>query len=194
SPATRKGALPVQRTTRAVASGASLARPQGNRTSELGEEAGKVVVLPSGEFELAPQGGLGVVLAHDIESQMAQDGEIVGAVVQAVAGLIFIHDDVEAPVQPVLDAPMRAYDSVAARGGQGGAEQVIGGLGRGFGGEFAGSDDLGNGGQSGPPMLFLQPSNIGADHSGAGFDPPVVALDRRVGGRGCGCARKLRVV
>src|SRR5882724_357392 len=43
---------------------------QGNRTSELGEEAGKVVVLPSGEFELAPQGGLGVVLAHDIESQM----------------------------------------------------------------------------------------------------------------------------
>src|SRR5439155_14194099 len=115
---------------------------QGNRTSELGEEAGKVVVLPSGEFELAPQGGLGVVLAHDIESQMAQDGEIVGAVVQAVAGLIFIHDDVEAPVQPVLDAPMRAYDSVAARGGQGGAEQVIGGLGRGFGGEFAGSDVL----------------------------------------------------
>jgi hypothetical protein len=83
-------------------------RRQGNRTSELCEELAKVIVLPAGEFELAAQGSFGVVLAHDVEGHMASHSEVVGTVVQAISGLIFVHDDVEAPVQAVLNAPMGA--------------------------------------------------------------------------------------
>jgi len=40
--------------------------------------------------------------------------------------LIFIHDDIEPPVQPVFDPPVLAGDLVEAFAGQGCAEQIIG--------------------------------------------------------------------
>ncbi len=39
---------------------------------------------------------------------MPEDGEVFGAVFLAVTGLILVHDDVEAPMQAVLHAPMGA--------------------------------------------------------------------------------------
>jgi hypothetical protein len=80
---------------------------QGNRISELSEKFGKVVVLPACQFELSPQGDLGIVLAHDVESHVAQDGEIVRTIVQAVSGLILAHGNVEAPMEAVFDAGWR---------------------------------------------------------------------------------------
>jgi hypothetical protein len=39
------------------------------------------------------------------------------AVAQSGSVLIFVHDDIEPPVQPVLDAPVVAYHLVEAFGG-----------------------------------------------------------------------------
>ena len=49
---------------------------------------------------------------------MAEDGEVVGAAVEAIAGVVLVHDDVEAPVQGVLDRPMRAGDLAEPLGRQ----------------------------------------------------------------------------
>src|SRR5215831_8346210 len=66
---------------------------QGNRISKLSDKLGQVFVIPACELELSTQGRLGVVLSHDIESHVAQDGEIVGSIVEAISGLILVHND-----------------------------------------------------------------------------------------------------
>jgi hypothetical protein len=38
---------------------------------------------------------------------MPQDGEIVGAIVEPVSGLILVHGHVEHPMERVLDGPYR---------------------------------------------------------------------------------------
>src|SRR5215467_7607920 len=76
---------------------------QGNRISKLSDKLGQVFVIPACELELSTQGRLGVVLSHDIESHVAQDGEIVGSIVEAISGLILVHNDVEAPMEPIFD-------------------------------------------------------------------------------------------
>src|SRR5215831_17107019 len=158
---------------------------QGNRISKLSDKLGQICVIPACELELSTQGRLGVVLSHDVESHVAQDGEIVGSVVEAISGLILIHNDVEAPMESIFDAPMGTHDIGEALGGQGCAEKVIGCLGRGLGGEFTDADDFADGRQSGPLMPLLEPSDIGRDEGGAGFDPTVIAIDRLIGGGGC---------
>src|SRR5215467_10289692 len=100
--------------------------PQGNRISKLSDKLGQVFVIPACELELSTQGRLGVVLSHDIESHVAQDGEIVGSIVEAISGLILVHNDVEAPMEPIFDAPMGTHYIREALGGQGCAERVIG--------------------------------------------------------------------
>ena len=91
----------------------------------------------------------------------AEDGEVVGAIIQAISGIVFVHDDVEAPVQGVLDRPMRAGDMAEPLGRQRRAEQVVGGLGGHLGTGFAGSDHLADSVQAGPVVDLLQPSNVG---------------------------------
>lgn len=51
-----------------------------------------------------------------LRALLAQKREVLRPMVLAIAGLILIHDDVEYPVQPILDAPMAAHDSVEAFG------------------------------------------------------------------------------
>jgi hypothetical protein len=76
---------------------------QGNRISDLGENFGEVCVLPSRPLDLDAQGALGQLLPDEIEGHVAEDGEVVGAIIQAISGIVFVHNDVEAPVQAVLD-------------------------------------------------------------------------------------------
>jgi hypothetical protein len=45
---------------------------------------------------------------------VAENGEIVGCVSQTAPVLILVHDDIEPPMQPILDAPMGANDLVEA--------------------------------------------------------------------------------
>jgi hypothetical protein len=67
---------------------------------------------------------------HQVERHVAQDWEIVCAVIVAIFRPVLVHDGVENPVKPVFNTPMRTSDLAEAFGRQRCAEQVIGGLGR----------------------------------------------------------------
>ena len=54
-----------------------MAALQGNCISKKREELCEVAVFPACKFELCPRRGVGVVLAHDVEGHVAQDGKIV---------------------------------------------------------------------------------------------------------------------
>jgi hypothetical protein len=55
---------------------------------------------------------------------MAQDGEVVRAVIVAISRLVLVHDGVENSVKPVFDTAMQTCDLAKAFGRQRGAEQV----------------------------------------------------------------------
>ena len=114
-------------------SGFALRKPpttQGNRISKEGQQPGKVGFIPAGSLDLAPERSFFGVLLHDVQGHVAENCKIMGSVSQTASVLILVEDDVEPPVQPIFDAPMRANNLVEAFGRQSGAEQVIGGLGR----------------------------------------------------------------
>src|SRR4051794_20774218 len=134
---------------------------QGNRISDLGEDFGEICVLPSRPLDLDAQGALGRLLANEIEGHVTEDSEVVGAIIQAISGIVFVHDDVEAPVQAVFDRPVRAGDMAEALGRQRRAEQVVGRLGGHLGAGLPGSDHLADGVQAGPVVNLLQPSDVG---------------------------------
>lgn len=101
-----------------------------------------------------------------------------GAVTQSVPALVLVHDDVEPPVKTVLDALVRANNLVEAFSGEHGAEQVVCGLGGcGRTHNFPNAGNFSDGGQTGPIMVVLQPTDIGGDHGHAGFDAAVIPLD-----------------
>ena len=72
---------------------------------------------------------------------------------------VLVHDDVEAPVQGVLDRPMRAGDLAEPLGRHRRAEQIIGCLRGHLGAGLPGSDHLANGGEAGPVVNLLQPAD-----------------------------------
>jgi hypothetical protein len=74
-----------------TAAGAWAFNPQGNRTSDLGEELCEIGVLPTGPFDFDTQGALGGFLGQEIKGHMAQDGEVMWAVVAAISGIVLIH-------------------------------------------------------------------------------------------------------
>lgn len=63
-----------------------------------GEKSGEELVISTGKVELAAQGDFGSVVLHQVQRHVAQDREIVRAIVVAAPGLILVHDDVENPV------------------------------------------------------------------------------------------------
>ena len=69
---------------------------------------------------------------------MAEDAEILRPIVAAIAGLVFVHDDVENPMQGILHAPMVLGRLGEAGDGYRRAEQIIDGLPRYHAFDFAG--------------------------------------------------------
>ena len=113
---------------------------------------------------------------HQVERHMAQDGEIVCAVIVAISRLVLVHDGVENPVEPVFDTPMRTSDLTKPFGRQRSTQQVTSGL-----GSSLRLRCLGCG------RLFLLPPDpaiddvldrrhLGADQAGASLDAAIVAL------------------
>jgi len=160
---------------------------QGNRISKQSQELGEVGIIPAGALELAAQRAFGGFFLHDIQCHVAQHREVVWAVAQSVPVLVFIHHDIEPPVQPVFDPPVLADDLVEAFAGQCCAEQIIGGFGGGFGGGFADADHLADGAEAGPVMILLQPTDIGRDGSGTRLDAAVIGINRRLSRGGLAC-------
>src|SRR6476620_3463599 len=91
-------------------SGLSSSSPVIPGLSHVSEHIEEVDVVPSGTLELGPEGYLCVGLsAGDVEGQALEDGEVCGAIVLAVSGKVIVEQDVEWPVQAVLDGPMLAH-------------------------------------------------------------------------------------
>jgi hypothetical protein len=84
---------------------------------------------------------------------MSQDSEIVWAIIEAIAQLVLIHNDIETPMQAVFDAPMRADNLVEALGGERRAEEIVGGLGFGLALDFPGADNFADRRQPWPFIL-----------------------------------------
>src|SRR3954471_18863954 len=134
---------------------------QGNRISDLGEELCEVGVLPAGPFDFDTQGAFGGFLGQEIKGHMAQDGEVMRAVIAAVSGIVLIHNHVQDPMQVVFDCPMGPCRVPESFRRQWRAQQVIGRLGGDLGCRFTGAGDLADGGEARPLMEFLQPSDVG---------------------------------
>src|SRR5437773_12582750 len=83
--------------------------------SHLGEHRGEEGIVPPCAFDFAAYGRGARMRAESIECQLAQNGEVLRSVVLAVAGAVLVEDDVEDPVQLVLDTPMGAGDCQHAR-------------------------------------------------------------------------------
>ena len=82
--------------------------------SGLRQQLYQEVVAPGGKIEFAAERDLRAVVMHQVQGHMAQNREVIGAVVAAASDLVFVHHDIQDPMQAVLDAPMRAGDLAQA--------------------------------------------------------------------------------
>ena len=107
------------------------------------------MVIPACGFDSAFDGAFGFAGAgfEEVECPVPQGGEILGGVAGAGAAWVFAEDDVEHPVELVLDAPVAADGSREFLRIQFEAAQVVAAPGAGFPVEIAhGLDHRGGGG------------------------------------------------
>jgi hypothetical protein len=67
-------------------------------------------VVPTGALDFAAYGCWTGMGSKDVECEPAQDGEVLGSVVQSRPVAVLVEVDVKHPVQLVLDGSMTAYD------------------------------------------------------------------------------------
>ena len=65
-------------------------------------------VGPPGALAFAADRDVWAGALEGVESEFADDGEVFGAVVLAVAGAVFVEDGIEDPVDAIFDAPVGA--------------------------------------------------------------------------------------
>src|SRR5215813_14995047 len=92
--------------------------------------------------------------------------------------MVLIESDIEAPVEAILDAPVRAYDLAEPLRRHLCTQQVIGGLCAGCIGCLANPNNLADCGETRPVMRLLEPGNIAREHGRACLDAAVVAVHR----------------
>src|SRR5215204_6373677 len=74
---------------------------------QMSKEAEEVLLLPFRLSHFAGGGSFVRVGVEDVEGEASDDGKVFGGVILAGAGVVLVEDDVEGPVQVVLDRPMR---------------------------------------------------------------------------------------
>ena len=110
-----------------------------------------------------------------IEGKTADEGHVLSAIASATAGVIFLEDDIEDPVQ-ALDAPMAADRLCGALWGEAGGGDEVSGVARdlALALDLRGrSDEAFQGGKArfaGVTAVAGKPVNLVADRGGAGFD------------------------
>jgi hypothetical protein len=97
---------------------------QGNRISGHGQSAAEIGIIPGGAFELSAPGSFGSLLSHDVLRHVTRDREV-GTVVSSVSVLVFVHDDIQTPVEALFCRLKRTDHRAETLGGHGGAEQII---------------------------------------------------------------------
>ena len=124
--------------------------------------------------------------SQDIEGDASQDGEVLGSVILARSGAVFVEDDIERPMKLVLDAPMRSHDPQKAPWiedlREGGVMNLCSGPGVGgsLGLDPAESDEAGKGRRGG---------RNGDDAGPSPLAPPVSAFGLLLERKRAGCVR-----
>src|SRR3954464_1556906 len=152
--------------------------PQGSRMSLVGDDLEHVVVVPGGFLAPAAEAGLAAVVSGgEIESDLAQEGEVAGGGAVAHPAVILMEGDVENPVQGVLDAPVPADRPDQDGGIIAAAGEEVAGLGLDFAGTVDAADrlDRQHGAEIGPVAQRLELSD-GRAHQDASADQAAVAL------------------
>lgn len=99
-------------------------------------------------FSFAADGDVWAGASEDVEGELAEDGEVLGAVVLAVAGAVLVEDGVEDPVEAVLDPPMGTHRAGERLGRQLGRGQVVAPAGAGPAVPLDGGLDHGDAGEA----------------------------------------------
>ena len=103
-------------------------RAQGSEsrlTVKFAEDYGEVVNAPAGLFASEFDGVLVANGSDKVESEMAHDGHVECAVAFSEPRLVVVEDDVEGPVQSVLDQPVAAHGMSGPFGRQlGGGDKI----------------------------------------------------------------------
>ena len=108
---------------------------------------------------------------------MAEDGEIVWAVIEPVSGLILVHDDIKGPVQAVFHGPVSPNDLAQTLGGHWCTEEIISGFHGCLGRDLADANDFADRCEPRPAVVFLEPVDGSGDRGCAGLDAAMVAID-----------------
>jgi hypothetical protein len=120
------------------------------------------------------------VEAEEEESELFEDGEVMGGIVSAGAHLIVVEDDIHAPVEAILDMPVLSNGGGEARGIWREAGDIEASFGGGLALDGAGGFDHGEGFQAGPAFGAVQTVELVEGVSAAMFDAPVVFFERFV--------------
>jgi hypothetical protein len=93
--------------------------------SHMAKEGEKEVVVPGCVQHFAPHGSDVRADLKRVDGELAQDGEIFRGMIQAAAVFVFGEDNIEDPMQIVLDAPMAAHDLEQLGGGELSRQQEV---------------------------------------------------------------------
>jgi len=91
----------------------------------VGEEVEKECVVPACAFDFLAHGDAVGMAADDIERKSSQDRQVLWGVVFSGSRTVFVEDDIENPMQLVLDSPMTAHGVQQSLGGEELGKQVI---------------------------------------------------------------------
>jgi hypothetical protein len=160
------------------------------RLSHLAEDGSGELVGPTGSFSFASDGDVFSGGLEDVEGELAQDGEVCGTMILAVAGAIFVEGCVEHPVEAVLDGPVGADGRGEGLGGKGrrGEIEASGRTGRAIAGDLSLDHgerrQTGHGGLVGVAPIGKEPVERVAHLMGADLDPAVIGVGCDVAGQG----------
>src|SRR5579872_3997509 len=89
------------------------------------EYAQKEGIVPASGLDLLAHGEWGGMGANEIGCEPAKDREVFRGIVLSAPVAVLVEDDVEHPMQPILDAPMTAHDPQQLLGGDVFREQEV---------------------------------------------------------------------
>ena len=141
------------------------------------EKADQIFVAHGGALHPPFERVLVVLETHDVQGDASDGGEALRPAQGPVPHPVLVHDDVQNPMEAVLDPPvvagefqqplrrdLRAHDEVA----DGSLRLAL---------PLADCLDPADGLEAGPIMPLLQPADIVRDRRDAGFDAPVPAVN-----------------
>ena len=143
----------------------------------MGENFVKEGVVPSGPLDFLGHGDARRVGANDVGGEPSQDGEVLGAIVFSGSTCVLGEENIEHPVQPVLDTPMTAHGLQQSFGGHVAGEQKV------ADDRLLGASALGSATRRDASQGNNTGKAVGRRHAGVANDGGAAPLVAIVGGR-----------